>query len=210
MPWSPREPSLQTRILGEFRIRPVKALADEVLACFHAGIKRLNVVTSKWPEYQLENDEWLDVAETSSTISVFVYDAAKPTTYQLISLVEQGQKVLLPGVDDADFFQLVQALDLKSLSDVLLLDLMTTKAFSVCEKDMPPIRILTPDDALSKGIRLDLDLHSYQTERLSLWWERWGGILYSYEYDADEKKRVFTLLERSVGDFRPFPFWLRR
>ncbi len=197
-------------ILGDFQRRrlslPLKRLLDNGLeALSRLKQERYHVPASLFGSY-------IEAAQRHGITSVYAGNSTRPSHHSLIALLEHTNEVLLPEALPKDFLRVVEILQLTELLDIVVLHALGYKSYGVYNKQCLPVRILTQEDARRCGFELVDALAQSIAEMTSLWWQKWGGVLYSFTFNPRTNPPVIESknLKVGVGKYECLPFWLVR
>jgi hypothetical protein len=167
---------------------------------------KYNIPTSLWGRYIIG-------MRKSNIISIRCYTKTRPISYRLIALLENESKLLYPGLNTEDYFSLINALGLGDIQNIVTLYSLcrlSREDYGVYEKGCMPQQILTVEDAKANGIVYFNDYDMYINDELSLWWQKWGGFLYSFKFNPDRRDASYQKIDESIGYFEKLPIGLLR
>ena len=136
----------------------------------------------------------------------------RPSTSSLLVLSSPHHRVLLPDVDAGDLLATAELVHADLLDDLVTLKCLSHQEYGVWERGCRPRRITSAGDAAECGLSPTIDLTPYGTDSLSLWWQKWGGELFTFELIRASHPPVaeIRILDRMVGRAEILPYWRRR
>ena len=134
-------------------------------------------------------------------------DHTRPPCRYMIAVNTKKNSIALPGVREEDFFRV--ASDLFAAGDYEKLTcfyLFVCFDYGVFQKHCMPSQIVSAKDAECLGIEFDKVIETALQDcevckGKSLWWQKWGGIVFQMTIVPDDLKIEYNLITKGVGNF---------
>ncbi len=152
---------------------------------------------------------YVEASEMSGYLFIYAANGLRPARFKLLALSNDGE-VLLPSVHETEFFKIVHSLSISGLQNVVTFYSLTYKDYGVYEKGCSPKHIQTEIDAQRYGFDLCRYSENLSSKEESLWWQEWGGTLFSIQYKPQELMIRSRVVDSFVGNCQPLPLKILR
>jgi hypothetical protein len=192
-----------------------RQLSTSEVALFRDCISRLNQLgEGEYGPVQESGEQWvIDCAAACFVVVTNVWHSSQPSPCAICASVKHG-KAWIPGFQTKDFIESCNALEIRAVEDKVQLFEFATQSFGLCKRNQPSVRIKSAQDAASVGILCDdglittgeylpgggtkVAISEFQSDEKSLWWQKWGGLLFTFCVD-EKAGSICKLLEAGVG-----------
>jgi hypothetical protein len=147
---------------------------------FLSGVECIEQATNAKHNLPIRKDRVLPFAFRNENLvfSFATRSFSRPPKWEMIVVCIENYSYLTPSVSVTDFFEVSKLMSYNTVEEAALLLELSQKWYGASVKGVSPKRILTLEDLSLYGLDYNLMVH-IQDGLSSLWWQPWGGILYS-------------------------------